>query len=121
MTTLKDRWLPTLVFWWLPALLFPPILIVSQSMCLLPYPAFLGIVADLLLIASRFSILSIFISPLFIIYFLITSLIFCHTDGEFVKRISKALACGCFLVLTILALRSTWSFRHQAFVRASRV
>jgi hypothetical protein len=106
---------------WLWAILLPAITFLSQDMCVWPAPRFLGAPALMLLSVSVFTVFLFLAAFPALGYFAITSLVYWKKDGEFVRRISMALGCLCFIGLWILANGSANSLRHRAFVRASRV
>ena len=106
---------------WLWAILLPAITFLSQDMCVWPAPRFLGVLALMLLSVSVFMVFLFLAAFPALGYFAITSLVYWKKDGEFVRRISLALSCLCFVGLSILAIGSANSLRHRAFVQASRV
>jgi hypothetical protein len=106
---------------WLWAMLLPPIMLLSQSMCVWPAPRILGVVALSLLWVSVFTVWLFLAALPASVYFGVTGLIYRKLDGELLRRTSLAASCLCFIGLWILAVRSSNALRHQAFVKASRV
>lgn len=106
---------------WLWAILLPAMFVLTQNMCVWRTPRFLGGVALFLLYESYCTFLLFLAALPGFLYFGAASIIYRQTDGELVRRTSLAACCLFFMALWLLALKAAGSFRHRAFVQASRV
>lgn len=105
---------------WACALLLPPIAFLSLSIAVWPAPRALQGWANLILIFSPFTVSPIAAAVPYSVYCVVTG-ISRRQSGELAPHLSKALACAVFTVLTIIAFKSAFSLRHQAFVEASHI
>ena len=113
MSTTKQMWL------WVG--LLPVLTFLGLNMCVWPVPRFLGVVALMLLWLPTVTVFPFLAAIPASLWFAVTGLVSRNRDGEFGRRVSKSLACLCFIGLWLLALWSAGPMRHRAFVRASVV
>lgn len=106
---------------WLWSVLLPVLSFFGQSLCVLPVPRFLGVVAEIPLWLAVFTVYFVLVAVPASIYFAVIAVIRRKKDGELIRGLSKSLACLCFVALWFVSMVSGESLRHRAFVRASHV
>jgi len=106
---------------WRYALVVPLLTFISMNMAVWRSPQILGGVALTLLEFAAMTVLFVLAAIVALIYFAAHGLIYWKKEGNFVRQMSRSLACLCFIGLTFVAVRQGLSLRHQAFIEASRI
>jgi hypothetical protein len=104
---------------WLWAAVLPVIVFVGETMCLWPWPRFLGPATIGLLFLAPFSSLLLPCAAVAAFAYPIIGLVRRNRKGETARAISKSVACVSFVALWILAVGTSRSIRHRSFVAAS--
>ncbi|MBS0202119.1 MAG: hypothetical protein JSS49_04405 [Planctomycetes bacterium] len=105
--------------YWLWVLFYPPFLVIAETSCVWSAPRILGWPALALLNGSVMTTLLILIALPAALFFGVTAITRRNQPGELTARGSQALACLCFLGLSIPAIGVSLAVRSDAFERAS--